>query len=115
MMSVSRRDRLATSRLVCALLILACCFAALCFPTGMFAQLQEGEAVRGEGYTVGGTVINNVTGEPIRKALVQMDNLPGSPPTTLTNSEGRFQFDHVPAADVSLVARKPGFFNELEL
>ena len=117
MMSVSRRDRRATSRFACALLVLALYFPVLCFPTRTIAQAQGADttAPAGEGYTVGGTVINSVTGEPIRKALVQISNLPGTPPAMLTNSEGRFQFEHVPVADVFLMARKPGFFNEQEL
>jgi hypothetical protein len=69
----------------------------------------------GQTYTVAGTVVNAVTGDPIRRALVQVSNLPGNPLSTLTDSEGRFQFTHIPGTEVILSPRKPGFFNEQEL
>jgi hypothetical protein len=81
------------------------------------AQTEGGDAgaQANSGYTISGTVVNSVTGEPVRHALVQVANLPGNPPSMLTNSEGRFQFEHVPPTDVLIMARKPGFFSEQEL
>jgi Carboxypeptidase regulatory-like domain len=68
-------------------------------------------------YSLSGVVLNSVTGEPVRRALVQVA---GPPVTTtaltlLTDSEGHFQFADLPESDVTLVARKPGFFSEQEL
>ena len=90
---------------------------AITVPLRVAAQADPGDAgaQANSGYTISGTVVNSVTGEPVRHALVQVANLPGNPPSMLTNSEGQFQFQHVPPTDVLLMARKPGFFSEQEL
>ena len=80
----------------------------------VFAQ-GDSESSGGPGFTVGGVVVNSVTGDPVRRALVQITNLSGGPSSSFTDSEGKFQFTHVPVADVVLAARKPGFFSEQEL
>ena len=79
------------------------------------AGAPANNAYTSSGYTISGTVMNSVTGEPVRHALVQVANLPGNPPSMLTNSEGRFQFEHVPPTDILIMARKPGFFSEQDL
>ena len=81
----------------------------------VFAQSDDSESSGGPGFTVGGVVVNSVTGDPVRRALVQITNLSGGPSSSFTDSEGKFQFTHVPVADVVLAARKPGFFSEQEL
>src|SRR5215472_15306131 len=81
----------------------------------LFAQIDESDSSASSGYTVSGIVVNSVTGDPVRRALVQITNLAGGPSSSFTDSEGKFQFTHVPGADVELVARKPGFFNDQEL
>ena len=68
--------------------------------------------VRGEGYAVSGMVLDAATGEPIRKALVQLQST--QPRTTFTDGDGRFQFEGIPAGQVSLAAQKPGYFGEQE-
>ena len=68
--------------------------------------------VRGESYSVSGMVIDAATGEPIRKALVQLQTTQQR--TTFTDGDGRFQFDGIPAGQVSLTAQKPGYFGEQE-
>jgi hypothetical protein len=63
-------------------------------------------------------VVNSVTGEPVRRALVQVLTGPstgGTPLSALTDSEGHFEFSSLPEAVIFMGARKPGFFNELEL
>src|SRR5271169_5149105 len=54
---------------------------------------------RGEKYSVTGTVIDAVTGEPIRKALVQLNAQ--QPRTSSTDSDCRFQFEGIPAGIVT--------------
>jgi len=54
-----------------------------------------------------GTVINSVTGAPVPGALVQSSA--ASQPATLTDSEGSFHFDGLPAGTLSVSATKPGF------
>lgn len=64
-----------------------------------------------QSYTVSGTVVNSVSGDPVARALVQSMADPGR--AVLTDADGHFQFDNVPGLGV--IARKPGFFNQMEL
>jgi len=66
-----------------------------------------------EKFTLSGTVIDAVTGEPIRKALVQMYTWQRK--ITFTDGDGRFQIEGVPAGSYSVTAQKPGYFNQQEL
>jgi hypothetical protein len=58
-------------------------------------------------HTVSGVVTNAVTGEPIRRALVQMNGQASG--AVLTGADGRFQFADVPEGPAVFVAQKPGF------
>jgi hypothetical protein len=60
--------------------------------------------------TFRGVVVDSVTGLPVRNALVEASS--GSPNATLTDSEGSFHFDGLPAGAVSISAMKPGFLAE---
>jgi hypothetical protein len=69
-------------------------------------------------YSLAGVVLNSVTGEPVRRALVQVAGPPlnaTTPLALLTDSEGRFEFPNLPESDITLAARKPGFFSDQEL
>ena len=89
-------------------------------------------------YTLSGTVINSVTGEPISRALVQFganETHPNESPfihpsadpgseaandayrerSMLTDHEGRFKFEGLPQMRTSLIARKPGFYDPAQL
>ena len=68
------------------------------------AQFVQGTA----SYPIRGTVVNSVTGEPIRGALVQIFS--NRQRSVLTRADGNFQFADVPAGTVNLSVRKPGFF-----
>jgi hypothetical protein len=59
--------------------------------------------------TITGTVSNAITGEPIRRALVQL--WAQRPIGVLTGPDGRFQIDDVPEGPVNLTAQRPGFFD----
>ncbi len=59
--------------------------------------------------TFRGTVVDSVTGSPVRGALVQSST--GSPNATLTDSEGSFHFDGVPAGAIGISATKPGYLS----
>src|SRR5229473_1595479 len=77
-------------------------------------------------HTVSGTVINLDTGEPVSRALVDInqiwDRVPGGTGAMafaskwrramLTDQDGHFKFEGVPQADVFLSATKPGFLND---
>jgi hypothetical protein len=64
-------------------------------------------------FTVSGSVIDAVTGEPIRKALVQLNGQQRR--TAFSDGDGRFQFEGIAPGTVSLQAQKPGYFGEQEL
>ena len=69
-------------------------------------------------YSLTGIVLNSVTGEPVRRALVQVAGPPlttANPLALLTDSEGRFEFPDLPESDITVAARKPGFFSDQEL
>jgi hypothetical protein len=61
-------------------------------------------------YKLSGTVINSVTGEPIRRALVQIYT--GAIPVALTDGGGRFEFEGLAPGTTSINVHKPGFFDE---
>lgn len=60
-----------------------------------------------------GTVLNEVTGAPVPRAVVKLEATPAikPQPTTFTDAEGRFRFDQLPAGAYSLTARKRGFLD----
>jgi len=64
-------------------------------------------------YTLTGTVVNSVTGEPISRALVQINGM--AQQSAFTSGDGHFQFEGLNAGVVMFNVRKPGFFNENEV
>jgi hypothetical protein len=58
-------------------------------------------------------VNNAVTGEPIRRALVQMNGQVQA--SALTGPDGRFRFDDFPEGRVMFFLQKPGFFDSRSL
>jgi len=66
-----------------------------------------------EKFTLTGTVVDSVTGEPVRKALVQVYS--GQRRMTFTGDDGRFQLEGIPAGSYLVTAQKPGYFSPLEL
>lgn len=76
-------------------------------------QSQPVTLARPEGrYTVSGTVVNSVTGEPIRRALVQLSGTTAK--VMLTDESGRFEFNEIPSGQSGIMARKPGFYSPSE-
>jgi hypothetical protein len=76
-------------------------------PTTLSANLQLQTEPRT--YTVRGTVVNSVTGEPISGALVQIYGARQN--AVLTGSDGKFQFEGVPNGSFPLSVQKPGYFS----
>lgn len=66
-----------------------------------------------EKFTLAGTVVDSVTGEPIRKALVQIYS--NQRRMTFSGDDGRFQLEDVPAGSYAISAQKPGYFSQQEL
>jgi hypothetical protein len=83
---------------------------AFVFPFGMSPLAAFGAqfASSAASYPVRGTVVNSVTGEPIRGALVQIYS--NRQRSVLTGGDGGFEFADVPAGTVNLNVQKPGFF-----
>jgi len=80
------------------------------------APLQLAAQASGENrikYSVSGTVIDAVTGEPLRRVLVEV--VGESSGVALTDSYGHFQIDGLPEMQAILTTEKPGFFREQEL
>ena len=100
------------------LLPLAWLFAAL-IPSASLAQTAPQQPQRGSSnlsaptYALDGVVVNSATGEPVRGALVQIYVLRQM--SALSGQDGKFHFDGVPVSQLTVSARKPGFFSEQEL
>jgi hypothetical protein len=63
--------------------------------------------------TIAGTVVNDATGEPIRKAQVSLFGaVGGKPPMAVTDASGAFAFHKLPAGAVTVQAAKDGFDQE---
>jgi hypothetical protein len=88
-----------------------------CLSDPLLAQLQtfsRPETNPSEArYSISGTVVNAVTGEPIRRALVQI--YAGADRSVLTEANGQFEFDDLPPGQTSINVRKPGYFDERQL
>jgi Carboxypeptidase regulatory-like domain len=67
-------------------------------------------------HVLSGTVVNSVSGDPVRRAMVQAIVLNSqSEISALTDSEGRFEFPALPESDITVLVHKPGYFSGLEL
>jgi len=66
----------------------------------------SGEA---KSYNLSGTVLNSVTGEPIRRAAVEISGQIGN--IALTDTGGRFVLEGLAEGNVFLNAQKPGFYD----
>jgi hypothetical protein len=64
----------------------------------------------GNSFSLSGTVINAVTGEPVRRAAVQASGQNGS--VTLTDAGGHFVVEGLAEGNVFLKAMKPGFYED---
>jgi len=64
-------------------------------------------------YAVTGSVVDSVTGEPVRRALVQI--FAQQQRSTLTDGDGHFEFDGLPEMQTTVNVRKPGYFSEPEI
>lgn len=82
------------------LLLISCCSGQVASISGQAASDPS------KAHTVTGSVVNSVTGEPIRRALVQV-----GASFAFTGPDGHFQMDGVPDGQAYATAQKPGFFN----
>ena len=94
--------------------ILVC---ALTLAPALFCQTAtDAPALSTRTHSLSGTVVNSVTGEPIRRVMVQAAPANGTQmQSALTDSEGRFEFSGLPESDISVLAHKPGYFSTADL
>src|SRR4051812_46571271 len=101
-----------------AVMVMVCLWLAL--SKAGFAQVYSGTTAQGmpttqpttddtRVYTLTGSVVNSMTGEPIVRALVQIMGQ-NSPRAAFTDREGNFRFANMHAMTGSLMAVKPGFY-----
>lgn len=64
-------------------------------------------------YTLTGTVVNSVTGEPIRRVYITMFGRQQA--SAMTDADGHFEFGDLPSGQVSFQAQKPGFFGDQQI
>src|SRR5580765_4030241 len=64
----------------------------------------------GNSYSLLGTVINALTGEPVRRAAVQISGQNGN--IALTDAGGSFALEGLAEGNVFLTAMKPGFYDD---
>jgi len=87
--------------------VVACAVASFAY-----AQSTSGSQDSEAGYKVAGSVVNSVTGEPVRRAVVELRA--GSERLAFTDSNGQFEFDNLRSGQAALRVRKPGFMEERE-
>ena len=76
------------------------------------SQIQQSSTQSETRYSLNGSVVNAITGEPIRWALVQIQA--GQAYASLTDDNGHFDFHGLFGGETSVAVRKPGFFSESE-
>ena len=77
-------------------------------------QVQQAAPANSAVYPLEGIVVNAVTGDPIRNALVRISIHAGSS-SLLTGPDGKFHFDNVSQGEHGINIRKPGYFTEQDL
>ncbi len=112
----ANKTRRNSYRYVCVALLWLAAFTSFTRPTSAQivraqVQSQPASADPAKTYTITGSVINAVTGEPINRTLVQL----AGGQAIMTASDGSFEFTGVSDSQTYLTARKPGFFSDEEL
>ena len=101
---------------VLSLLLLTAASAAISLAQikmGPVAGSSNAPAQDDKRYVLTGSVVNSVSGEPIRRAQVTIHSMQQL--TVMTDADGHFEFDDLPRSRVALSAMKPGFFSDQEL
>jgi hypothetical protein len=81
-------------------------------PPGVPLPAPQPEAKADDQCTVGGTVLNSVTKQPLGKArvgLMRMDRSAGAPAATTTDASGRFKLTGVPPGPYLVTVTRNGF------
>ena len=78
-------------------------------PLSCYGQVVIASPTQGPRHTITGTVVNAQSGEPVRRALVQVWGAPAQ--SALTGSDGRFTIDGIPEGPLNCSVSKPGYFD----
>lgn len=73
-----------------------------------FPLLAQPRAAKGD-FSLAGTVVNSLTGERIRQALLRLTPAAGAARTVLTDGAGAYRFSGLPAGSYRVSANKPHF------
>ena len=98
--------------LLAAVLVCAPVAAVWAQETPMPEAAQDAEVPAGPAMTVRGVVLNEATGQPVRRALVRVNSAPER--GALTDGEGRFEVHGVPVGMQMFTVSKPGFQGQME-
>jgi len=74
-----------------------------------YGQVIIGSPTQAPLHTITGTVVNAQSGEPVRRALVQVWGAPAQ--SALTGPDGRFTVDRIPEGPLNCSISKPGYFD----
>ena len=104
-------SRLLKSSILVSILILV--LVSVTFVGKCHGQQPSDVATATPKFNVSGNVVNSVTGEPVRRALVTLFSYPQR--TAFTDGEGHFQIEAVAGGNLAIDAQRPGFFSSQEL
>lgn len=77
------------------------------FGLSLFASLVLAQTQDQQKCNITGTVVNSATGEPVPRAMVQMNGRDHR--VAMSGNDGRFEMDDVVAGQAFIVAQRPGF------
>ena len=80
-------------------------------PADAAKNAETAEESAGPAVTVRGVVVNEATGQPVRRALVSVNTTPDR--GALTDGEGKFEIHGVPAGLQMFTVSKPGFEEQM--
>ena len=83
------------------------CIVLATAPSELWAQSSSANQ---QTYSLSGTVVNSATGEAVPRAMVRLNG--NVQRNAWSDPDGHFQFDGLPAAQVTVTAQKPGFFTD---
>lgn len=107
--SRSRKTRLRGGRVDATVAGLAIALLLSVLP-GFAQETSDEPPAPDRKFTLSGTVVNSLTGEPIRRAMVEI--FVGGEKGALTDAAGHFEFSGLPGGTTAVRAHKPGFFSE---
>lgn len=85
----------------------------MCLAVLAYGQTEPQRQLEQQRRTITGTVVNAVSGEPVRRALVNAYGQ--SSEAVLTGPDGRFEMEDVPDGVINFNVTKPGYFDPSQI